>query len=190
MRGGLAVLAPTSPLGVALPVLRTLWFCWNRSTDSGISHHSSLAAPSCLLELIGHTGLLSKSSGTCRHLVYRCFGEAGPAPVGSLRFGLPNRHSRLCLGQAQGVFHYYQPYMHEWQTRLLTGPSIVRPGHRFSPHPPSHLPLRWKPAVQQSLKERLKEIIPERVAEVKEVRQKFGTKSLGNVTVDMVSSET
>jgi citrate synthase len=40
----------------------------------------------------------------------------------------------------------------------------------------------------QTLKERLKEIIPERVAEVKETRQKFGTKSLGNVTVDMVSS--
>jgi citrate synthase len=38
----------------------------------------------------------------------------------------------------------------------------------------------------QTLKERLKEIIPERVAEVKETRQKFGTKSLGNVTVDMV----
>ncbi|KAI9026203.1 citrate synthase-like protein [Hyaloraphidium curvatum] len=40
-------------------------------------------------------------------------------------------------------------------------------------------------AKAKSLKERLKEIIPDKVAEVKDVRTKYGSKSLGNVTVDM-----
>ncbi|RKO95106.1 hypothetical protein CAUPRSCDRAFT_13143, partial [Caulochytrium protostelioides] len=36
-----------------------------------------------------------------------------------------------------------------------------------------------------TLKERLQQIIPERVAEVKEVRQKYGSRVLGETTVDM-----
>ncbi|KAJ3114582.1 citrate (Si)-synthase [Phlyctochytrium bullatum] len=40
-------------------------------------------------------------------------------------------------------------------------------------------------AKQPTLKERLRELIPVKQAEVKEIRQKYGDKVLGNVTVDM-----
>jgi citrate synthase len=40
--------------------------------------------------------------------------------------------------------------------------------------------------MRQTLKERLAELIPIKQAEIKEVKQKYGAQSLGNVTVDMV----
>ncbi len=49
------------------------------------------------------------------------------------------------------------------------------------------LRLRSYSSKPQSLKARLKEIIPVRQAEVKAVRAEYGAKSLGNSTVDMVS---
>ncbi|TPX61835.1 hypothetical protein PhCBS80983_g00774 [Powellomyces hirtus] len=44
----------------------------------------------------------------------------------------------------------------------------------------------YSTAKTQSLKDRLKELIPEKQAEVKEVRAKFGSKSMGETTVDMM----
>ncbi|TPX62505.1 hypothetical protein SpCBS45565_g06996 [Spizellomyces sp. 'palustris'] len=44
----------------------------------------------------------------------------------------------------------------------------------------------YSTAKTQSLKERLKELIPEKQAEVKEVRAKYGNKVLGETTVDMM----
>ncbi|KAI9000183.1 citrate synthase-like protein [Gaertneriomyces semiglobifer] len=44
----------------------------------------------------------------------------------------------------------------------------------------------YSTAKTQTLKERLKELIPERQAEVKEVRAKFGSKVMGETTVDMM----
>ena len=42
-------------------------------------------------------------------------------------------------------------------------------------------------ASTQTLKQRLTELVPEKIAEIKEVKAKYGKKSLGEVTVDMVA---
>ncbi|KAJ3117328.1 citrate (Si)-synthase [Nowakowskiella sp. JEL0407] len=49
----------------------------------------------------------------------------------------------------------------------------------------SHSLRLYSTAKQQTLKERLKELIPEKQAEVKEIRAKYGSKVLGETTVDM-----